>query len=62
MSTQARVRQLEKQAEQNKAASPLKSWKDFIEWCNGKLIFDANTEAQLQKDYADFITKAEDSN
>ncbi len=60
MSTQARVKQLEKQAGQNKAESPLKSWRDFIEWCNGKLTFDASTEARLQKEYADFIAKAED--
>jgi hypothetical protein len=57
MSTQARVKQLEKQAGQNKAASPLKSWRDFIEWCNGVLKFDADTEAKLQKEYADFIAK-----
>lgn len=57
MSIQARVKQLEKQAGQNKADSPLKSWRDFVEWCNGKLTFDASTEAKLQKEYADFIAK-----
>lgn len=57
MNTQTRVKQLERQVGQNKAASPLKSWRDFVEWCNGVLKFDADTDAKLQKECADFIDK-----
>lgn len=52
MTTKNRIAQLEKQKPQVKI-----TWKDFIDWTNGK-VFDADTEARLQKEWDEFMAKS----
>jgi len=48
----SRIAQLEKQSKPTAKIT----WKDFIDWTNGK-VFDADTEAQIKKIWDEFIQK-----
>jgi len=37
------------------------TWKDFIDWTNGK-VFDAVTEAKLQKEWGEFVASQDIGN
>ncbi len=51
MTAKTRIQKLEKQKPKAEI-----TWKDFIDWTNGK-VFDADTEAQLKKEWGEVTAK-----
>lgn len=52
MTNKQRITRLEKQKVNSN--NPLASWRAFIEWCRGERTLDADTEARIQSEWAEF--------